>query len=243
MQKALPHFNQFNPENQYNTKSNYKILIIQSITNKYYSFIDLNNSLGLLPLSSKVFQNYSTVRSQKKTVKEKIQPASMAKTISCGKALGFTLDCYFLSTDYGLIPEHIIVPNFECTRRLKFSDFITKRVQELEISKSLDYLLKYDLVYLDVVEDQIQLLDSKILKRKGSEIVYFTDNLYIAPPFLGFNLRELKKTISNRSFIPVPIRKDFKANLLLNYLIIKLLFKKSTFLQFIQTLQEVLSYY
>lgn len=227
---------QFDQKQLYKVNRKYEILIIQNISSTTKNFIDFNNSLGLLPFEIENNYFYSLNSQQNNFAKKKFQNGGMNRTIAFSKFLGFVVDHYYLSLDYGLISENTPVPNYDCLERKIPSDLIQKRVKRLGIAKSIAKLPQYNLIYIAVTQEQLKFLDLSILQTKGKEIVFFTPNLYIAPPFLGFNVRDLKNVISNRNFLPVPIQNNFKANLLLNYLIMKIFFQQTTFLNFIQAL-------
>ena len=192
--------------------------------------IDLGNALGVVRLHENV-SNYST-----------FQRSRFHDVVTLGRILGFEVDHYLLSFDYGLIPATTSIPHYDPSVSRKYSRHVTQRAKELHITEAVKELPVYDLIYLDIPEDQTSLVRPIEFRSKASEIVYFTADLFIAPPFLGFNLQELKTMLKRSSFLPIPCEIEFKMNLLLNYVLIKIFDQNLNFLQFIQALQEHAQY-
>ena len=188
--------------------------------------IDHGNALGLLPLQENV-SNYST-----------FQRSRFHDVVTLGRILGVEVDHSLLSFDYGLIPATTSIPHYDPSVSRKYSRHVAQRAKELHITDVIKELLVYDLIYLDIPEDQASLVRPIEFRSKASEIVYFTADLFIAPPLLGFNLQELKTMLKRRSLLPITCESEFKANLLLNYILIKIFFPNTNFLQFIQRLEE-----
>ena len=133
--------------------------------------------------------------------------------VTLGRILGFEVDHYLLSFDYGLIPVTTNIPHYDPSVSRNYSRHVTQRAKELHITEVIKELPVYNLIYLDILEDPVSLIRPIEFRSKASEIVYFTANLFIAPPFLGFNLQELKDMFKKCSFLPITCKKEFKANL------------------------------
>ena len=214
------------------SKQDYRILIVQRFPKPDYILIDYYNSLGLLP------GNFTSPSNQAHSYNQLV---SMFKTVSFGWFLGFIVDYYLYHPDFGLIPVDNIQrgnnkENFKnIVKSRKFQSTHDKKILKDESLKKLKH---YDLIYLDIPEEQLLFLNQSILRTKASEIVCFVTNTYISPPFLGFDVKDLKYKFINRSFLPIPITKQFKIGLLANYIMIKSFFPQYSFLKFIQVLQE-----
>lgn len=204
----------------------YKILIIQNITNFNQPMIDYHNSLGLLSFQAERQINDSYYRH------------GMQEIVILGKTLGFELDTYFLSFNYGLLQEASKFPTYDQYVDRKSFTHLANRAKQLNIPETLASLSYYDLIYLDIPENSLGLLDPTILQLKSPEVVYFTTNLYISPPFIGISLQDLKDRINPLLFRPKFFYANFKALLLANYLLMRRCVQQSTFLKFIQVTFE-----
>lgn len=219
-------YNQLAFKDEFTELKSYKILIIHNITKISNILIDYSNSLGLLtPSNNQTFLQ-----------------KDVFETIQFGRLLGFEIDLYFLSYDYGLLHGDIHLPNYDNTMKRKTISTMEQRGKELHIAETLSKLPKFDLVYLDIPEEQLTLLDSEVIQSKAPEIIYFATNFYYSPPFLGLDINNIKNKINNRSFLPIKIENNFRMSLLVNYFLVRTKFS-DTFLQFIQALIERSTYF
>ena len=149
--------------------------------------IDYCNSLGLLALQG----NESNIIS--------VQSSRLHDVVTLGRILGFEVDHILLSFDYGLIPVTTNIPRYDPVSR-QYSRYLTHRAKKMDITRTIKEIPTYDLIFLDIREDQVSLVRPTNFRSKAKEIVYFTVDMFIAPPLLGFNLQELKDMFKNRSF-------------------------------------------
>jgi len=218
--------------------SSYRILIIQSINKKISEIIDFNNSLGLLPRSTSNSAITDHFAKPMTSVKEKYQSDAFLEAILLGKSFGFTVDSYFFSLDFGLIPDKTIIPNFDCSISLLQKNTFLKKIIELQFNQFSTLISSYDLIYLAVPEELVSLLHLNLLKSSAPEIVFFSPDFYYSPPLLSINQRELKNSFGNSSLFPISMHQHFKANFLKNYMLAKLLDNNMNFIRFIQLIQE-----
>lgn len=82
----------------------------------------------------------------------------------------------FLSASFGLVSERTPLPNYDASFNHKSSEFLQLRSEELGLHESLTSLLKYDLIYLNLLDSYLRTIDFDLISSKTIDFDLISSN-------------------------------------------------------------------